>query len=430
MELTEVHFMTKRESSVCNGEIKEDRSLFDSLVDSSNGSHSKSIPLSDIEAISGNYPPSNDYFYLRQKKKNSTLPENGKYRIADLFCGCGGLSLGALEACSALGLGFSCIAAIDIDSTCLGVYSRNFGNSHVSCEDINHIIDGSLGSSPTASERSATESYSNIDLLLAGPPCQGNSDLNNHTRRIDERNSLYTRVARFAELCKPRHIIIENVPTVTSGKDKVVDRTISVLQKEKYITDSGVANLVLLGVPQKRKRHILIASRSCNVSLSEFLQRHRIEIPRSVWWAIHDLENEPPESVYSQQSEHSETNYMRMKYLHDNGLYDLPDYLRPACHKNKPHTYKSMYGRLQKERPSQTITSGFGSPGQGRFVHPTQIRTLTPHEAARLQFFPDWFDFSSVKTKTSLSKMIGNAVPMKLSYALSLELIRNDLHLM
>jgi DNA (cytosine-5)-methyltransferase 1 len=82
-----------------------------------------------------------------------------------------------------------------------------------------------------------------------------------------------------------------------------------------------------------------------------------------------------------------------------------------------------MYGRLRYDRPSQTITSGFTSPGQGRFIHPSQQRTLTPHEAARLQFFPDFFDFSASKKRGDLAKMIGNAVPMKLSYMLCLELL-------
>lgn len=82
-----------------------------------------------------------------------------------------------------------------------------------------------------------------------------------------------------------------------------------------------------------------------------------------------------------------------------------------------------MYGRLRYDAPAQTITGGFVSPGQGRFVHPSQERTLTPHEAARLQFFPDFFDFSAAQTRTGLAQMIGNAVPMTLAYVFCLEFI-------
>jgi DNA (cytosine-5)-methyltransferase 1 len=88
------------------------------------------------------------------------------------------------------------------------------------------------------------------------------------------------------------------------------------------------------------------------------------------------------------------------------------------------HSYKSVYGRLPWDRPAQTITTGFGSMGQGRFVHPKRRRTLTPHEAARLQFIPDHFRLDEVESKTALAEMIGNAVPPKLTYVFALELLR------
>jgi DNA (cytosine-5)-methyltransferase 1 len=114
----------------------------------------------------------------------------------------------------------------------------------------------------------------------------------------------------------------------------------------------------------------------------------------------------------------------RARWLQEHEAFDLPNRLRPPCHKNKPnHRYKSMYGRLQWDKPTQTITTGFGSPGQGRYFHPTQLRTLTPHEAARIQFFPDWYDFSAATTRASLAESIGNAVPAKLGFRLALHLL-------
>jgi DNA (cytosine-5)-methyltransferase 1 len=83
-----------------------------------------------------------------------------------------------------------------------------------------------------------------------------------------------------------------------------------------------------------------------------------------------------------------------------------------------------MYGRLRSDLPAQTITSGYGSMGQGRYVHPRLRRTLTPHEAARLQMIPDFFDFSSVGSRGSWAQMIGNAAPWKLGYAFALEMLR------
>jgi len=78
---------------------------------------------------------------------------------------------------------------------------------------------------------------------------------------------------------------------------------------------------------------------------------------------------------------------------------------------------------MKYAEPAQTITSGYGCPGQGRFIHPAQPRTLTPHEAARIQYFPDFFDFSKAKNRSALAFMIGNAVPMKLSYVFCLKFL-------
>jgi DNA (cytosine-5)-methyltransferase 1 len=103
-----------------------------------------------------------------------------------------------------------------------------------------------------------------------------------------------------------------------------------------------------------------------------------------------------------------------MEHLLQEKLYDLPNNLRPKCHQND-HSYKSMYGRLRWNLPAQTITSGFGSIGQGRYMHPTQPRALTAHEAARIQGFPDYFDFSPVGKRGDLATMVGNAVPPALS---------------
>ena len=104
---------------------------------------------------------------------------------------------------------------------------------------------------------------------------------------------------------------------------------------------------------------------------------------------------------------------MRMQWLLANDEHDLPNHLRPRCHQDG-HTYKSMYGRLRWEEPAQTITSGFSSIGQGRYMHPERLRALTAHEAARIQGFPDYFDFSAAVTRRALTTMIGNAVPPEL----------------
>ena len=362
-----------------------------------------------------------DQSFLRRKSDDLSSGGGSDIRVADLFCGCGGLSLGVREAAKTLGKRFTAVFATDIDSACVDVYRDNFSPAQWQVGDIRRLINGKGGSQLTPEEGRLLDKIKRLDVLVAGPPCQGHSDLNNHTRRTDERNTLYERVGRFAEIVKPRFVLIENVPNVVHSRDRIVDSTITHLIKCGYTVDSGVVDLAELGVPQTRKRHVLVAGLGKQIVVKDVLKKHKLDVRRTVAWAIRDLENRQNGVTLDKPSKHSLRNKQRIAYLFENGLYDLPNNLRPECHQDGTHTYRAMYGRLCYGKPAQTITSGFVSPGQGRFIHPTRRRTLTPHEAARIQFFPDFFSFSKASSRTALAGMIGNAVPMKLSYVFCLE---------
>lgn len=206
------------------------------------------------------------------------------------------------------------------------------------------------------------------------------------------------------------------------SKERVLENTIRLLDKCGYKIDTGIVALDELGVPQRRKRHVLIASMGMPILVKEAVNKYRVNEVRTVRWAIEDLEHPEPNGILNEPTNHSPDNLKRIKYLFEHDLYDLPDNMRPICHQSG-HSYKSMYGRMKYDEPAQTITSGYGCPGQGRFIHPTLSRALTPHEAARLQFLPDFYDFSKAKNRSSLATMIGNAVPMKLSYIFCLEFL-------
>jgi DNA (cytosine-5)-methyltransferase 1 len=384
---------------------------------------SSRLGLGDKSQNFGDACSAYDYEYLRKKKRKPNRSNGYPLRLVDLFSGCGGLTLGIMDACATMGVDLHPVAAVDIDESALQVYKHNFPSASTFKRDIRRILDGEIGSKPTKAENQFLNSIGKVNLLLAGPPCQGHSDLNNHTRRNDERNILYERVARFVEIATPAYVMIENIPAAVHGKQGVVKRTLESIASSGYNIESDIIRLDDIGVPQRRKRHVVIASKSPIPSLKEIIKKHKVSKPRSVKWAIGDLEDEPQVRMYSRPSNYTRVNRMRINYLHDNDILDLPNKLRPPCHKLKNHTYRSMYGRMEYDKPSQTITSGFSSPGQGRFIHPSKRRTITPHEAARLQFFPDNFDFSLVKTKKALATMIGNAVPMKMSYILALELL-------
>jgi DNA (cytosine-5)-methyltransferase 1 len=365
-----------------------------------------------------------DSVLLRQKGKPRRPRGKGRQiRIADLFSSCGLMSLGAVEACRAIGKQGRVAVAMDVNDEALAVLSANFPEARIRTELAENALNGMPGYAPTAQERRFLKKVGRIDLLVGGPPCQGNSDLNNHTRRDDPKNSLYDRMARFAELTRPRHIIIENVAAVQHDEGAVVDRTIAWLDELGYKVDQGLVEIDSLGGAQKRRRHVVVASLHRRPRLQQILEKYARR-PRTVGWAISDLRKCDGGNVMRRAGKLSKRNQERVAYLFRYRQYDLPDSRRPDCHRLKTHSYKSSYGRMHWDRPSQTITSGFTSMGQGRFVHPLERRTLTPQEAARIQSIPDYFKFDMTESRTGLAEMIGNAVPPKLTYVLALELLR------
>lgn len=334
-------------------------------------------------------------------------------RVVDLFAGCGGLSLGLAQGAVQTGRSFEVALAVDNNPNVCSIYAENFPGAPVVASSVEDFFDGALGEEASEAERRIARNITNIDVLVGGPPCQGHSDLNNHSRRTDPRNHLYERMARAVEVLKPDRVLIENVPTVTRSAQQVVDRTESHLASLGYDVHHGVVSFDKLGVAQARKRHVLVATRGWSVSASSLFERMSCDESerRSVRWAIRDLMDVEPLAAIDTPSRVSADNLERMTWLLENDAYELPDFLRPSCHRDKAHTYRSVYGRLRWGDPAQTITTGFGSIGQGRFMHPERPRALTPHEAARLQGFPDYFSFARARTRRELALAIGNAVP-------------------
>jgi len=385
--------------------------------------HSTRLFMNDIDTKSWDARAAFDMALLRRSTPPPSSDSLEFVRCVDLFSGCGGLSLGVSEACIAIGKKFLPIAALDKNPIALDVYERNFkGVKRFGC-DVWNVIDGDIGSEVTVNEQTFLKDVLPVNICISGPPCQGYSDLNNYTRRKDPKNELYLRVARFIEITVPEHVLIENVPRVIHGKGHEVQKTLGILKDLGYHVDDAIVDLSSLGVPQKRKRHVLIGSLSKKIKIHKIMKKYEVKQKTTTNWAIKDLENVERKNVFDETSKHMLVNKKRIQFLIDNELYDLPNYMRPFCHQNEDHSYKSMYGRMKPDEPAQTITSGYGSPGQGRFIHPTRPSTITPHEAARLQFFPDYFDFSSVNKRTKLAEMIGNAVPVKLSYVFCIELL-------
>ncbi|MFB2556779.1 DNA cytosine methyltransferase [Herbiconiux liangxiaofengii] len=362
---------------------------------------------------------------LRRTDRPDFASGASKVQVVDLFAGCGGLTLGVGQAAKAAGRGLDVRLALDFEKAATDVYGANFEDAHVVTDSVEAYFDGKLGAEVTVAEAETLRLVGSTDFLLGGPPCQGHSNLNNKTRRNDPKNELYARMARAAEVLNPKFVLIENVPSVRYDTAGVVQTTVDHLRLIGYKVEAATISFHALGVAQKRKRHVLLASRITAVDPKAVLDALVAKVPdgtHNLEWAIKDLENLASRKGYDVEPVASETNKKRMQYLLDKKLYDLPNSERPDCHQND-HSYKSMYGRLKWTEPAQTITSGFGSIGQGRYMHPTQRRALTAHEAARIQGFPDYFDFSVVTKRANLSTMIGNAVPPALMREIATALI-------
>ncbi|PKG37172.1 DNA cytosine methyltransferase [Psychromonas sp. Urea-02u-13] len=332
--------------------------------------------------------------------------------IVDLFSGCGGLTLGAIEAAKKHQLSSDIKLAVELNPQAASTYEKNFSHSLSTLfnGDIEELITNYPGDELSEAELKLQSENTNIDVLLAGPPCQGHSRLNNHTRSKDPRNKLYLKVIRFVELCKPQFVIIENVLNIKHDEGNVLTESANFLEGIGYTVENLVVKTAEYGIAQKRVRHIQVASLK-QLDLSLVAYEEKAVLSDVIADIIDNCENSKNTFDTPSKTKHTE----RIDYLFDNDVYDLPNEMRPDCHKNKLHTYKTSYGRLRWDKPSTTITRGFSTMGQGRFIHPLRRRTLTPHEAARIQGFPDFFSFTEYKTRGNLHLMIANAVPPKIS---------------
>ena len=348
-------------------------------------------------------------------------------RIIDLFSGCGGMTLGLIEACRALNMQVEPTCGVDIEQEALSVFARNFTGALSVNHSVNRYLDGDLGSPLSDREqivRRWVKRKGSVDMLVGGPPCQGHSSLNNITQRSDPKNQLYLRMARAAEVLDPDHVIIENVIGVQHDDTGVFDVSRMHLESLGYTVKSMILRGERIGVPQTRARVFMVATKKASFANRKEIEERYGHSARSFMWACEDLVGLNSPLTIDKPSSVAEVTQRRIDFLFDNGLYNLPNSERPPCHRDKEHTYNSVYGRIYGNEPCPTITTGYTTMGRGRFVHPTERRTITPHEAARVQFFPDYFDFGNDLTREAHKRLIGNAVPPKMTYVLGLELLR------
>ena len=267
-----------RDESLCRRTARRNGSVSESMVLSVGGGTHLDTDLRSTY----------DKLWLRSKKLSWPDQPRETVRIVDLFAGCGGMTLGLVEAARALGMGCESRLAMDTHAGALKVYESNFRCQKVIQKPVESVFGADRRAARTS--RDVLQDLGRVDVLLGGPPCQGHSNLNNHSRRDDGKNALFFVMARAAEVLRPKHVIIENVRDIIHDRNGVFDTTRDYLRD---VLGYRVRKMVLkaehFGVPQRRHRMFLIGTRRSGVKLSDIAAPFVVSNPRSFAWACADL---------------------------------------------------------------------------------------------------------------------------------------------
>lgn len=371
---------------------------------------------------------------------------NKRLTYIDLFSGCGGFSLGLKKA------GYKELAAIDYDLEAIEVFRDNFPN-------VSHILQKNLNSfKPEQLSELIGTKY--VDLIIGGPPCQGFSSVrqadgaNSGNRFIkDDRRNLYRKFLKYVEFFKPKIFVMENVPGIRSaGGGVFFTRVQSEARKLGYRVHGEVIKAWEYGVPQKRQRQLIIGTRlefPLFTGQLYMLPTHGnaedLLSPVTLWEAIGDLPvlqsgngkgvtqyeakrrvgqiNKYGENYLFNVLEIDKTQNLTSHFSRKHSERDLRDFKRLSEGESSAQaikrgekmefpydreSFKDRYTRQHRNKLCSTIVAHLSKDGL-MFIHPTQERSLTPREAARIQSFPDWFKFPVPQTHQY--RLIGNAVP-------------------
>lgn len=355
--------------------------------------------------------------------------------VIDLFAGCGGFSVGFERA------GYKITKAVEFDKNIAASYSHNHEGTIMFANDIGKIAD--------------TEHFEHgeADVIIGGPPCQGFSMAGERIREKkafinDPRNFLFRHYVEVVKIVRPKVFLLENVKGILSKDNGAIFKEIvdtfgdpDNFDGDKYYLHYKVCKAVEFGIPQRRERVVVIGVLNKDFDIEELFNETKgmIEsnnpkffVPVTLQDAISDLPiptNDGTCKLGKCQSDYqasmrnasgiiknhvaSKHNGLAIGRMQNVGAGQNWQVLDEEIHS----VHSGAYGRLEWNQPTMTITTRFDTPAGGRFIHPEENRTLTPREAARVQSFPDSFEF--IGNKTIVCKQIGNAVPPKLSYFLA-----------
>jgi DNA (cytosine-5)-methyltransferase 1 len=333
----------------------------------------------------------------------------------DLFSGAGGLSCGLVSE------GFKIAAAVELDPISAKSYALNHTEANIIVDDIRRL------SGPYLLQQ-ANVSRGELDLLTGCPPCQGFSTLRTKRKEklgADPRNDLISEILRLVRSMRPRALVVENVPGL--AKDNRFDDFRHGLQKSGYRSQYEILNASDFGVPQRRKRLVLVALRGRDLPIN--WSSHCSE-EKTVRGAIGHLKPAGSSGDILHDIPENRTPAMmtRIRATPKNGgsRRDIPRELQCSCHLRGSGGYFDVYGRMAWDSVSPTITSGCSNPSKGRFLHPEEDRAITLREAALLQTFPSNYKFCLERGKDHVARQIGNAFPPELIRPIA-KVIKNEL---
>ncbi|HEC16003.1 MAG TPA: DNA cytosine methyltransferase [Sedimenticola sp.] len=333
---------------------------------------------------------------------------NNDFSCVDLFCGAGGLTHGFILE------GLPVNAGIDLDPACRYPYEVNNEATFIE-QDVAKMEAGELAS---------LFSPGTIKVLAGCAPCQ---PFSTYSQRYDTMSdgkwSLLYEFGRLVEGARPDIVTMENVPTVQ--RHEVFKDFSAKLEELGYRVWSDVVECAHYGVPQTRRRIVLLASLHGSIEMIEPTHPH----PKTVKQAIGRLrpiaagERAPRDRLHTASSL-SPKNLKRIRASRPGGTWrDWPPHLVADCHKEgSGRTYPSVYGRMEWDKPAPTMTTQCYGYGNGRFGHPEQDRAISLREAAILQSFPRGYKFVDRDEPVEfnpIGRMIGNAVPVSLGRAIA-----------
>jgi DNA (cytosine-5)-methyltransferase 1 len=319
-----------------------------------------------------------------------------KPKAIDLFSGCGGLTLGLKQA------GFRVIGAVEIDPLAVETYSANHKDVAVWANDIGRLPVRLV-------MRRLKLRPGQLDLLAGCPPCQGFSTmttLNGRHGKDDPRNDLVFHFLRFVIGLRPKAVMMENVPGLAT--DRRMNDILALLAGLGYRCNPDVLDAADYGVPQRRRRFILVAGRRAKIQFGSRTRRQRT-VKEAFNKLGRRIKNDPLHDFPETRSERVKA-LIRLIPRDGGSRMDLGDEHQLDCHR-RCDGFSDVYGRMAWNKVSPTITGGCCNPSKGRFLHPTKDRNITLREAALLQTFPPSYFFSLRRGKFATAQMIGNALP-------------------